>query len=84
MTSKSGGTYVGMYEKQKVDKFLDGLKSHHYIGLKSNILTNKKLRSDFNATAAHVKDMVNRTATLKNPPGRQVAAMGRGRTRRWH
>ena len=29
-------------------------------------------------TAAHVKDMVNRTATLKNPPGRQVDAMGRG------
>ena len=36
------GTYGGMYEKQKVDKFLDGLKSHHYIGLKSNILTNEK------------------------------------------
>ena len=61
-----------------VDKFLDGLKSHHFIGLRSNILTNEKLRSDFNATAAHVSDMVNRTATLKNPPGRQVAAVGRG------
>ena len=36
-----------MYEKQKVDKFLDGLKSHYYIGLKSNILTNEKLRNDF-------------------------------------
>ena len=68
------GTYGGMYEKQKVDKFLDGLKNHHYIGLKSNILTNEKLRSEFNATAAHVKDMVNQTATLKNPPGRQVAS----------
>ena len=52
-------TYSGMYEKQKVDKFLDGLKSHHFIGLRSNTLINEKLRSDFNATAAHVKDMVN-------------------------
>ena len=53
------GTYGGMYENQKVDKFLDGLKSHHFIGLRSNILTNEKLRSVFNATVAHVKDMVN-------------------------
>ena len=53
------GTYSGMYENQKVDKFIDGLKRHHFIGLRSNILTNEKLRSDFNATAAHVKDMVN-------------------------
>ena len=67
-----------MYENQKVDKVLDGLKHRHFIGLRSNILTNEKLRSDFNATAEHVKDMVNQTATLKNPPGRQVAAMGRG------
>ena len=72
------GTYSGMYENQKVDKFLDGWKHSQFIGLKSNILTNPKLRSDFNTTAAHVKEMVNRTPTLKNPPGRQVAAMGRG------
>ena len=26
------GTYRGMFEKQKVDKFLDGLKSNHFIG----------------------------------------------------
>ena len=71
-------TYSGMYENQKVDKLLDGLKHSHFIGLRSNILTNEKLRSDFNATVAHVKDRVNRTATLKNPPGRQVSAMGRG------
>ena len=72
------GTYSGMYENQMVNKFLDGLKHSHFIGLRSNILTNEKLRSDLNATAAHVKDMVNRTPTLKNPPGRQVAGMGRG------
>ena len=36
------------------------------------------MRSDFNATVAHVKYMVNRTPTLKNPPGRQVSDMGRG------
>ena len=72
------GTYSSMFKNQKVDKFLDGLKHSHFIGLKSNILTNSKMRSDFNANAEHVKDMVNRTPTLKNPPGRQVAAMGRG------
>ena len=71
------GTYSGMYENQKVDKFLDGLKHSHFIGLRSNILTNPNLRSNFNATAAHVKEMVNRTPTLKNPPGSQVSAMGR-------
>ena len=72
------GTYIDMYEEQKVEKFLDGLKHSHFIGLKSNILCNPKMHSDFNATAADIKDMVNRTPTLKNPPGRQVAAMGRG------
>ena len=77
MTSKCW-EHTAVCTKKKVDKFLDGLKHSHFIGLKSNILTNPKLRSDFNATAAHVKDMVNRTPTLKNPPGRQVAAMGRG------
>ena len=71
-------THSGMSEKQKVDKFLDGLKSNHFIGLKSNILCNQEMRNDFNATAAHVKDMVNRTPQIKNPPGRQVSAMGRG------
>ena len=39
------------------------------------------MRNDFNATAAHVKDMVNRTPQIKNPPGRQVSAMVRGRGR---
>ena len=42
------------------------------------ILCNPKMRNDFNATAAHVRDMVNQTPKLKNPPGRQVSAMGRG------
>ena len=72
------GTYSGVFEKQKVDKFLDGLKHSHFIVLRSMILCNPKMRDDFNATAAHVKDMVNRTPTLKNTPGRQVSAMGRG------
>ena len=67
-----------MYEKQKADKFLDGLKHSHFIGLRSMILCNQKMRNDFNATAEHVKDMVNRTPTLKNPPGRQVSDIGRG------
>ena len=36
------------------------------------------MRNNFNATVAHVKDIVNRTPTLNNLPGRQVSAMGRG------
>ena len=67
-----------MFEKQKVDRLLDGLKSNHFISLKSNILCNQKMRHDFNATSSHLKDMVNRTPQIKNPPGRQVSAMGRG------
>ena len=72
------GTYKGMFEKQKVNLLLYGLKRNHFIGLKSNILCNQKMRHDFNATASHLKDTVNRTPQIKNPPGRQVSAMGRG------
>ena len=75
---KELGTYSGMFKKQKVDKFLDGLKHSHFIGLRSMILCNPKILNDFNATTAHVKNMVNGTPQLKNPPGRQVSAMGRG------
>ena len=64
--------------KKKFDRLLDGLKSNHFIGLKSNILCNQKMRHDFNTTASHLKDMVNQTPQIKNPPGRQVSAMGRG------
>ena len=72
------GTYSGMFENQKVDKFMDGLKSHHFIGLKSNILCNQKIYNDFNATAAHVKDKVNRTPQIKNSPGRQSLLYAEG------
>ena len=65
-------------KKQKVDRLLDGLKRHHFIGLKSNILCNQNMRHDFNATTSHLKGMVNRTPQIKNPPSRQVYAMGRG------
>ena len=67
-----------MFENQKVDFFLDGLKSNHFIGLKSNILCNPTLRSDFNAIASHLKDMVYRTPQIHTPPGRQVSSMVRG------
>ena len=72
------GTYKGMFEDQKFDRLLDGLKSKHFIGLKSNILCNPTLRSDFNATAAHLKDMVYWSPEIHTPPGCQVSAMGRG------
>ena len=55
------GKYKGMFENQKVNHLIDGLKSKHFIGLKSNILCNSTLHSDFNATASHLKDMVNQT-----------------------
>ena len=55
------------------------------VGVKSNILLDKKLRNDFNATAAHVKDMVNQTATLKNPPWPSSCCYGqRWRAQPWH
>ena len=72
------GTYKGMFEKQKVDRLLDGLNSNHFIGLKSNTLCNQTLRSDFNATASRLNDMVNRTPQIHSPPGSQASAMGRG------
>ena len=67
-----------MFEKQKVDRLLDGLKSNHFIGLKSNILCNQMLRNDFNVSTSHLKDMVNWKPQIKNPPGRQVSAMDIG------
>ena len=72
------GTYKGIFEKQKVNRLLDGLKSHHFIGLKSNILCNQMLCRDFNANASHLKDMVNQTPQINSPPVCQVSAMGRG------
>ena len=53
------GKYKGMFEKRRVDLLLDGLKSKHFIGLKSNIMCHPTLCNDFNATATHLKDMVN-------------------------
>ena len=54
------GTYKGMFENRRVDLLLDGLKSKHFIGLKSNIMCHPTLCNDFNATVTHIKDMVNR------------------------
>ena len=53
--------YKGMFENRRVDLLLDGLKSKHFIGLKSNILCHPTLKNDSKATAAHVKYMVNRS-----------------------
>ena len=67
-----------MFENRRVDLFLDGLKNKSFIGLKSNILCQPQLYNDFNATATHLKDMVNHMPELQTSPGRQVSAMGRG------
>ena len=72
------GKYKGVFEYQRVDLLLDGLKSKHFISLKSNILCNPTLHSDFNATAAHLNDMLYRSLEIHKPPVRQVSAMGRG------
>ena len=68
-----------MFENQRVDLLLYGLKIKHFIVLKSNILCHPTLCNDFNTTAAHMKDMVNQLLELHTVPGRQVSAMGRGR-----
>ena len=67
-----------MFDNQRVNLLLDGLKSKHFIGLKSNIMCHPTLRNDFNATASHIKDMVNRLPEIHTVPGLQVSAMGRG------
>ena len=72
------GTYKGMFENQRVDLLLDGLKTKAFVGLKSNIMCHPQLYNDFNATATHLKDMVNCMPELQTAPGRQVSAMGRG------
>ena len=69
--------YKGMFENRRVDLLLDWLKIKHFIGLNSNILCHPTLRNDFYATAAHIKDMVNRSPEIHTAPGRQVSAMGR-------
>ena len=67
-----------MFENRRVNLLLDGLKSKHFIGFKSNIMCHPTLCNDFKATATHLKDMVNRSPELQKVPGRQVSAMGRG------
>ena len=67
-----------MFENRRVDLLLDGLKGKAFVGLKSNIMCHPQLYNDFNATATHLKDMVNRSPELQTAPGRQVSAMGRG------
>ena len=53
------GTHPGVFEKQRVDLLLDGLKNKALGGVKSNIMCHPQLYNDFNATATHLKDVVN-------------------------
>ena len=57
---KALGTHPGMYENQRVNLLLDGLKKKSLDGVKSNIMCHPQLYNDFNATATHLKDVVNR------------------------
>ena len=75
---KALGIHQGMFENRRVDLLLDGLKNKALGGLKSNIMCHPQLYNDFNATATHLKDMVNCMPELQTAPGRQVYAMGRG------
>ena len=72
------GHHPGMFEKRRVDLLFDGLKNKSLSGVKSNIMCHPQLYNDFNATANHLKDVVNRMPELQTAPGRQVSAMGRG------
>ena len=53
-----------MLEKRRVDLLLDGLKKKALGGVKSNIMCHPQLHDDFNATATHLKGMVNRMPEL--------------------
>ena len=67
-----------MFDKQRVELLLDGMKNKALSGVKSNIMCHPQLYNDFNATVNHLKDVVNRMPELQTAPGRQVSAMGRG------
>ena len=49
------GYHPGMFEKQRVDLLLDGLKNKALSGVKSNIMCQTQLYNDFNATENHLK-----------------------------
>ena len=72
------GNHPGMFEKRRVDLLIDGLKKKALSGVKSNIMCHPHLYNDFNATANHLKDVVNGMHELQTAPGRQESAMGRG------
>ena len=67
-----------MFENRRVDLLLYGLKNKAFVGLKSNIMCHLQLYNDFNATATHLRDIVNRMPELHTAPGRQVSTMGSG------
>ena len=66
-----------MFDNRRVNLLLDGLNKKSFVGLKSNIMCHQQMYNDYNATATHLKDMVNRMPELQTSPGRQVSAMGR-------
>ena len=70
-----------MFEKQRVELFLDGLKNKALSGVKSNIMCQSQLYNESNVTATHLKDVVNCMPELQTAPGRQVSDMGIGRGR---
>ena len=73
------GNHAGMHEHRRVDLLLDDAKNQWLGGIQSNILCQPQLYNDFNATANHLKDCVNRMPELQ-ASGRQLSAIGgRGR-----
>ena len=56
---KALGTHKCMFENQRVDLLLNGMKNKHFVALKSNIMCQPQLYNDFNATVNHLKDVVN-------------------------
>ena len=78
------GKYKGMFEDQRVDLLLYGLKSKHFIGLKSNILCHMTLRSDFNTTTSHLKDMVYRSPEIHTALDVKCLLWAEGGVWPWH
>jgi len=63
-----------MHERRRVDLLLDGVENQWLGGVKSNILCQPQLYNDFNATANHLKDCINRMPELQ-ASGRQLGAV---------
>ena len=81
---KSG--YAGIDKRSQVRHFLDGLKGTALDTCRNQIISDERLRSNFDAAASHVLDFINASPNLQaRSASRHIAAVerdgGRGRGR---